>query len=79
MTRNQYVGPKWSFWKLCSTPCTAYIIIFCIDHKAFWAQHRYITGGQFNPYNAELFCINHGDQRVFFKFKVIINVLVISF
>ena len=33
----------------------------------------------FNPYNAELFCINHGDQRGFlFQFQIIINVLELS-
>ena len=30
---------------------------------------------RYNPYNAKIFCINHGDQRVF-QFEFIINVLV---
>ena len=30
-------------------------------------------------HNVELFCINHGDQRVFFKFEIIIKVLFSSF
>ena len=31
-----------------------------------------------SPYNAGNLCINHGDQRCFFKFEIIINVLAIS-
>ena len=30
-------------------------------------------------HSAEIFCINHGDQHFFFKFEIIINVLVGSF
>ena len=38
-----------------------------------------LTSTLFTSYNAEIFCINHGDQRVSFQFVIIINVLVSSF
>ena len=40
-----------------------------------WKTRPAITQCRVNPYSAEIFCINHGDQRVF-QFWIIINDLV---
>ena len=52
------------------------------EQKPGYLQEFYDSteGVYINSYNAELFCINHGNQRVFFiQFEIIINVLAISF
>ena len=38
-----------------------------------------VQGVVHNLFNAELFCTNHGDQKVLFKFVISINVLVSLF
>ena len=43
-----------------------------VSEKYFFFFFKKCTGSTLiiiDPYNAELFCINHGDQRIFFNFK----------
>ena len=43
---------------------------------AFWGSHVLwilTVDYTFKPYNAEIFCINHGDQKAFFQFEIIMS------
>ena len=43
--------------------------IILVTEKSLIFAHVYIEIQHINPYNAELFCINHGDLMLFFNLE----------